>query len=501
MAGKSVNKKQPAAPPQQARKPEKYRKPVTLFFALGCLGSLVYLYLSGLPLVASVVLALIVLVMTGFIITNANGFVGSYGLYLYGSQHGVGMIEWLSKRWLGFWKAMAEWGLVMGFGLISYFIFRGQISKKMLVFGIASNLAITLFLFPYTIYAFKFINIPLLSSQIQVPATFSLLSYSPVVAALITASVVIGGLSLFLIGEIASFALLTLQDFYGYGITVVSGHPNPQALSSAIPGIAPLIPGVTLPLVAGILSLALVIVVHEFSHGVLARIAKLKVKQVGLILFGILPFGAFVEPDEKKLQKLDNKTQNAIFVSGISSNLIFSVIFGLLTIVMLIYVVPNYNTFAMQVTSVNANGTAANILTPGTIIYSWDGYLVNNLSNYNMVRTNEKPLTTQYLVTSRGNFSIKTNSTAKIGITPLFTSVPVNNGPGSVIINFIYSFVALSFVLNFLIGAINLLPVPSFDGWRIYKTSVKNPAIIKLFTYGIIILLLISALPWLKFLI
>jgi len=70
----------------------------------------------------------------------------------------------------------------------------------------------------------------------------------------------------------------------------------------------------------------IVAVTHEFSHGIFARLYKLKIKATG---FGFLgPFlAAFVEPDEKQLQKSKPKKQLAILSSGTFSNFIFAIIF------------------------------------------------------------------------------------------------------------------------------------------------------------------------------
>ena len=66
------------------------------------------------------------------------------------------------------------------------------------------------------------------------------------------------------------------------------------AVSIVLPGVE--MPGSTIyvPLGYGLISLATVLIVHEFSHGILSRVEKINIKSVGLLLFTILP-GAFVE--------------------------------------------------------------------------------------------------------------------------------------------------------------------------------------------------------------
>ena len=47
-----------------------------------------------------------------------------------------------------------------------------------------------------------------------------------------------------------------------------------------LPGLNPVI-----PLWYGILALVIAMVVHEFSHGILSRVANVKVKALGLLMF------------------------------------------------------------------------------------------------------------------------------------------------------------------------------------------------------------------------
>ncbi|MEW6069665.1 MAG: site-2 protease family protein [Candidatus Thermoplasmatota archaeon] len=91
--------------------------------------------------------------------------------------------------------------------------------------------------------------------------------------------------------------------------------PTPQMLIG-LPGINPVI-----PLGYGIVALIIAIVVHEFSHGILARIAKVKLKSLGLLFF-IIPLGAFVEPDEEELKKVAKIKRCRVFAAGPAMNIL-----------------------------------------------------------------------------------------------------------------------------------------------------------------------------------
>ena len=69
-----------------------------------------------------------------------------------------------------------------------------------------------------------------------------------------------------------------------------------------LPGVD--IPGspIFIPIFAGIIALILLMVVHEFGHGILARAQGVEIKSIGVILLAVLP-GAFVELDEEDVKK------------------------------------------------------------------------------------------------------------------------------------------------------------------------------------------------------
>ncbi|MGV8142580.1 MAG: site-2 protease family protein [Candidatus Pacearchaeota archaeon] len=115
--------------------------------------------------------------------------------------------------------------------------------------------------------------------------------------------------------------------------------PIPQELKN-LPPIAPLIP--YFPKLFGLesffpplyftyflVALAIVAVSHEFAHGIFARLWGIKVKTTGLAFFGPF-FGAFVEPDEKKMAIAPKKHQLSILAAGTFANILMTIVFGLL---------------------------------------------------------------------------------------------------------------------------------------------------------------------------
>jgi membrane-associated protease RseP (regulator of RpoE activity) len=78
-----------------------------------------------------------------------------------------------------------------------------------------------------------------------------------------------------------------------------------------------------------LIALAIVALSHEASHGIFARLHKIKVKTTGLAFFGPF-FGAFVEPDEKQMAKKSKTAQLGILAAGTFANLVMALLFVLI---------------------------------------------------------------------------------------------------------------------------------------------------------------------------
>ena len=75
-----------------------------------------------------------------------------------------------------------------------------------------------------------------------------------------------------------------------------------------------------------ILALAIVAIVHEFSHGIFMRLFKIKIKSTGLVFLGPI-LGAFVEQDDKSFKKAGKIEQMSVLGAGVFANVVFALIF------------------------------------------------------------------------------------------------------------------------------------------------------------------------------
>jgi membrane-associated protease RseP (regulator of RpoE activity) len=134
-----------------------------------------------------------------------------------------------------------------------------------------------------------------------------------------------GDVSLVLVGltMVATTALLLWEATLVQSAAVRANPPSPNLLLG-LPGINPLI-----PVGYGIFGLAIAIVLHEFSHGILSRVANIKIRSLGGV-FVIAPIGAFVEPDEDELRALPRHDRARLYAAGPATNIILAILFAVI---------------------------------------------------------------------------------------------------------------------------------------------------------------------------
>lgn len=140
-----------------------------------------------------------------------------------------------------------------------------------------------------------------------------------------------------------------------------------------VPVIFPLIPYLpelfhldflpSFPFTYWIVIIAIIAVSHEFAHGIFARVNNIKIHSTG---FGFLgPFlAAFVEPDEKQMEKKGKKAQLSVLAAGTFANVIMTILFG---IIMWLFFISAFSPAGVQFTNYDQT------LLPLQTVYIIDG--------------------------------------------------------------------------------------------------------------------------------
>lgn len=300
------------------------------------------------------------------------------------------------------------------------------------------------------------------------------------------------------------FMILTL----GLLIAALQNLSQPQ-VSLIIPGVQ--IPGspIFVPFSYGIIALITVLVVHEFGHGIIARMENIRINSIGVGILAIIPM-AFVEPNEEDIEKSSKISKLRIFAAGSIFNFGLAAIALILFYIISLFVVPIAFDSSMEIVSVVPNSPSAGILHPGSVIQYINGYKITDQNSFTKATSNIKVGEVTTFQTNEGTYQVKagpnpTNSSMHyFGIeieSNLSPKSSVTKTFGSVIPWSIIDFTTLLtwiFILNFGIGAFNLLPIVPLDGGLIlrellsYVTRqemiVKITTFISLFTIAIIVI-------------
>ena len=86
------------------------------------------------------------------------------------------------------------------------------------------------------------------------------------------------------------------------------------------------IPGVTsfVPIFWPILALIVAVVVHEYGHGLMARAHGMRIRSFGILIAGIIPVGAFYEPDQEEMRIAPQRDRLRMFAAGPSVNIVMT---------------------------------------------------------------------------------------------------------------------------------------------------------------------------------
>jgi len=253
------------------------------------------------------------------------------------------------------------------------------------------------------------------------------------------------------------------------------------------PAVSIIIPGVEtgssvyIPLGYGIIGLATVIIIHEFGHGILARVEGVRIKSIGLLLLAILP-GAFVEPNEDDIKKSKRLSKLRIYAAGSIFNLgLAGIALGIFYILSSFFVPNVFYSDGLEIVSVVPNSPSDGILKQGMIIQGINGYPIKNGTDFTEIFNKTKPGDTLKFESDKGTFTVK------IGANPSNSSLPyigirrqehlqvnesVSGTYGQAIpwfLFFLTSQLWWIYLLNIGIGTFNLLPMKPLDGGLMFE--------------------------------
>lgn len=295
--------------------------------------------------------------------------------------------------------------------------------------------------------------------------------------------------------------------------------PGVGGVSPVIPGFPIVGTGIVFPLITGWIAIFIIIVVHEFSHGFVAKAHNIEIKHSGIAFFGPI-LGAFVEPNEKKLMKQKDSVQHSVFGAGPFSNLILTVVAYLIYILIFSLVINNLVVSLGVIVSPQSGFPAEQAgITNDTLITQVNGVNISTLKGFQEIMQGVNINETVTLSSLNQTFFVKTTenpenpSQAYLGIL-IQEDVQLRNENifTKTLLKILGWFLSLLYWVGFLslnIGLINLLPIFLTDGARMLKVGLdriipdkKQSISIWLFInwIGVFLLIILLFLPFFRWL-
>lgn len=256
--------------------------------------------------------------------------------------------------------------------------------------------------------------------------------------------------------------------------TLISSLPSvfdTPAVSIVIPGVE--MPGssIYVPFFYGLIALASVLIVHEFSHGIQSVGEKISIKSIGLLLFAIIP-GAFVEPDEDELKAAKKSSRLRVYAAGSVANMSLAVI-AILLVSLISAGIPYY--FAedgIAIDRIVSDSPSDGILKEGMVLEAVDNHTIGNATDYTNIVSSYSPGDNVTVKTDQGTFTLtldknpNNESRGFFGIqaNKHFELVNDSLGPLPWILFELLELFQWIFMLNLGIGLFNLLPLKPLDG-------------------------------------
>jgi membrane-associated protease RseP (regulator of RpoE activity) len=257
-----------------------------------------------------------------------------------------------------------------------------------------------------------------------------------------------------------------------------------------------LIPGVTLTSASAILyfllSIPIVLVIHEGAHGIVATLEKIKIKTGGFAIF-IAMFAGFVEPDEEEFNKAKKISKLRVIGAGATSNVIFAFALGaiLLTNPFFAIILPEPMRDAFYETPQGVNilgimpggGAERAGLQVNDVITSVNGISIVTPLDFTKIKL--VPGDVAKVTILRNGISIDYQieimpspddpTKGLIGITrdnsasykPIYNFIEWDNPQLSMFLLWLW-------MISFFIGIINMLPLPILDGGKFIHSIIDK---------------------------
>ena len=263
-----------------------------------------------------------------------------------------------------------------------------------------------------------------------------------------------------------------------------------------------LIPGVTLTSAPAItyflLSIPIVLVMHEGAHGIVAALEKIKIKTGGFAVF-IALFAGFVEPDEEEFDKAKKISKLRVIGAGATSNVMFAIVLGAIMLTnpifgMVLESIPLFgevilNTFyemsqGVLILSIIENSGAEQAgLLANDVITTINDIPIHGPADFPILNPGEMASVSVLRDGQALEFGLEVMASPDDPQRGLIGIMRDNSIPYKPVMDFIdwssvdfniSMFLLWLWMISFFIGIINMLPLPILDGGKFIHTIIDK---------------------------
>ena len=239
------------------------------------------------------------------------------------------------------------------------------------------------------------------------------------------------------------------------------------------------------PFLYWIIAIFVILISHEFSHGLIARLHKIKVKSSGIAFLGaIIPIipAAFVEPDEKELKKASRFKQLSVYAAGPFANIFLGFLFlGIFALILNPMTANLYDYEGVKVNNFMGIESPAEIsgMAVGDIITEINGHEIKDTKDFVASIEGAKPGDIADIKTKDSAYEVlleedPAEKDAFLGVWVETEKTLKQEWTIAYALVWITDLFYWLFLLNLGVGLFNLVPLGPIDGGRMLQTVLEK---------------------------
>jgi len=241
-------------------------------------------------------------------------------------------------------------------------------------------------------------------------------------------------------------------------------------------------PVISVPFWIWIIAIFVIVFSHESMHALIAASEGIKTKRYGLLYLLAIPIGAFVDIEERRIEKLETKKKVKIFAAGSLGNALAFFLFIIILIVFSQIINQLLESKGIWFNNTAPDSPADKVGLKG-IIVRINNTTIKDIYDLRDFLTKTKPNTTVIIETTEGKYELmlsEKDNISYIGIVGVKNYIVYKgtNQPASeniiTIINYSFTIIQWVAFLSLGVAIANMLPIIPLDGGLIVREIFRK---------------------------